>query len=72
VRIFPTRRTFDYINKTLTLMLKESLLAMAKKAGDTPLERMIKDYVDVLDKNGYKLTDDVKRFREIAAASLCL
>ncbi|MGI6668776.1 MAG: hypothetical protein ACOX4M_04985 [Acetivibrionales bacterium] len=67
----PNTPHFDYSKKTLSPRLKESLLAIAEKAGDTPLERMIKDYAEVLDKNGYKLTDEVKKFRENAVASLC-
>lgn len=57
--------------KTLSPRLKEGLSAMAEKAGDTPPEKMIKDYPDVLDKNGHKLTSEVKKFRENAVDSLC-
>lgn len=67
----PNTPHFDYAKKTLSPRLKEGLSDMAGKAGDTPLEKMIRDYLDVLDKNGYKLTAEVKQFRENAIASLC-
>ena len=66
----PNTPDFTYETKTLDPQLKASLLSVAEKKGGTPLEKTISDYLDILSKNKYKLTDEVDQFRKNAAAAL--
>jgi len=66
----PNAEHFTYDTKTLEPRLKESLLKAAAKNGNSPLEKTISEYLKVLKKNNYRLTAEVKQFRENAAAAL--
>jgi hypothetical protein len=66
----PNAKHFTYDTKTLEPRLKESLVKASAKNGDSPLEKTISEYMEVLKKNNYKLTAEVKQFRENAAVAL--
>ncbi len=68
--MLPNTPHFTYDTKVLDASLKESLTKAAEGSGDSPLKKAISDYLEVLKKNKYKLTDEVKQFRENAAATL--
>jgi hypothetical protein len=66
----PNSEHFAYNTKTLEPKLKESLIKASERNGNTPLEKTISEYLEVLKKNNYKLTNEVKQFRENAVAAL--
>lgn len=66
----PNTPDFIYATKSFDPQLKQSLISAAKRKGNTLLEQTISDYLNVLDKNKYRLTDEVKKFRENAIATL--
>lgn len=66
----PNTPDFSYETKRLDSKLREALMHIAEEKGDTPLEKKIAEYLDVLEKNGYKLNDEVKQFRSMAIADL--
>lgn len=68
--MLPNTPHFTYNTKVLNPRLKESLLKAAEGGGDSPLEKAISDYLDVLKKNNFKLTAEVKQFRDNAVATL--
>ncbi len=66
----PNAEHFAYDTKTLEPRLKESLVKAAARNGDSPLEKTISEYLEILKKNKYKLTAEVKQFREKAVTTL--
>lgn len=66
----PNAEHFTYDTKTLEPRLRESLERAAAKDGDSPLEKAISEYLEVLKKNNYKLTAEVKQFRENTVTAL--
>ena len=66
----PNSEHFTYDTRTLEPRLKESLIKAAAKNGDSPLEKTIREYLEILKKNNYKPTSKVKQFRENAVSAL--
>lgn len=66
----PNAEHFTYDTKILEPRLKESLVKAAARNGDSPLEKAISEYLEILKKNKYKLTAEVKHFRENTVAAL--
>jgi len=66
----PNTPDFEYETKIMDPELKKCLLDVAARKGESPLEKAITDYLDVLIKNKYKLTDEVEQFRQTAAEEL--
>ncbi len=66
----PNAEHFSYDTKTLEPRLKESLIKAAEKYGDSILEKTISEYLEVLKKNNFKLTAEVKQFRENTVTAL--
>lgn len=66
----PNAEHFTYDTKTLEPRLKESLIKAAEKNGDSLLEKIFSEYLEVLKQNNYKLTAEVKQFRENAVTTL--
>lgn len=55
---------FDYESKLMVSKAKDAYLNVAENNGDSILEKSIIDYLDILKKNNYKLTDDVVSYRK--------
>ncbi len=66
----PNTPGFDQKTGVMSPDLRESLKEAAENGGDTRLEKALKDYAVLLEKNKYKLTDEVAKFREKAIAEL--
>lgn len=62
--MLPNTPGFAHDTKIIDSGLKEALLKVAEKDGSTTLEKSIGEYVDVLEKNDYKLTREVEQFQE--------
>ena len=59
---------FDYETKTLNQEFRDSYEAVAKD--DTAVGKATAEYLKVLEKNGYKLTDDVSAYRNTLIAEI--
>jgi len=66
----PNTPAFTYGSKKLDTKLREALGNIAGEKGDTPLEKKISGYLEILEKNDYKLNDEVERFRSKAVEDL--
>ena len=62
---------FSYDTKQLASGLKEVYAGMAKNSSSN-FSKAITDYLGVIEKNGYRLTDEVEKYRKNAADSLKL
>lgn len=66
----PNTPDFMHDTKILSPGLKQSFTDIAAQKGVTPLEKKIGAYLDILEKNEFKLTDEVKQFRDNAVSSI--
>ncbi|SHJ95379.1 hypothetical protein [Tepidibacter formicigenes] len=60
--------TFNYIDKKLRNEVKKSYLGLDYE--ESELGKIIKDYLKVLDKNNYKLTNEVKKYKSFILENL--
>lgn len=55
---------FDYQTKTMNAQAKEAYSKIAASGNDTAYVKMIKEYMNLLQKNNYKQTNEIKKFQE--------
>jgi beta-lactamase regulating signal transducer with metallopeptidase domain len=55
---------FDYSSNTMNLGARKTYIEAVKNTGDSKLLNVIKEYLKVIQKGNYKLTKDVKVFRD--------
>lgn len=63
---------FSYDTKKLAPGVKEAYAGAAGNSENSNFSRALKDYLAVIEKSGYKLTDEVDSYRKSAAAGLKL
>ncbi len=68
----PNTPAFTYGSKKFDTKLREALMHIAEEKGDTPLGKKIVGYLEVLEKNAYKLNEEVEQFRNKAVEDLLL
>lgn len=66
----PNTPAFAYGSKKFDTKLREALVHIAEEKGDTPLEKKIAEYLEVLEKNSYKLNEEVEQFKNKAVEDL--
>jgi hypothetical protein len=54
---------FDYMDERLNEELKESYFSLDLNDTDSKFIQTLKEYIELLEKNNYKLTDEVQEYR---------
>lgn len=66
----PNTPDFVYATRVMDPKLKQSLMDAVSSKRDTPLLKKLNDYIEVLSRNKYKLTDEVDQFKKAAVNEL--
>jgi hypothetical protein len=61
---------FDYDTNVINPNAKNAYIKVTQNIGNSKLLTSIQDYLKVIQKSGYKLTDEVKKFRDNANKNL--